>query len=93
MFTGMCKVTLRAEWVSSLKEKGMVVKSLVSKMKNKFNISVAEVDCQDIHKIIVIGFACVSSESVQVEKIIQNVIDFIEWNTDATICDTEWEIY
>lgn len=93
MFTAMCKVTLRAEWVSSLKEKRMVVKSLVSKMKNKFNISVAEVDCQDIHKIIVIGFACVSSESVQVEKIIQNVIDFIEWNTDATICDTEWEIY
>lgn len=93
MFTGICKVTLRAEWVSSLKEKRMVVKSIVSKIRNKFNVSVAEVDCQDIHKIIVIGFACVSSESVHVEKIIQNVIDFIEWNTDAPIYDTEWEIY
>ena len=38
------EVTLRASWVHSLKEKRMVVKSIVQKLKNKFNISVAEVD-------------------------------------------------
>ena len=93
MFTGICKVTLRAEWVNTLKEKRMVVKSLISRMKNKFNISVAEVDCQDIHETIVIGFSCVSGESNHAEKIVQNVLDFIEWNTDAVVCNTEWEIY
>ncbi|MBU3113208.1 DUF503 domain-containing protein [Clostridium lacusfryxellense] len=52
------KVSLRASWSHSLKEKRMVVRSIVQKLKNKFNISVAEVDEQDIHQIIVIGIAC-----------------------------------
>ena len=40
-----------AEWVTSLKEKRMVVKSLVEKTKHKFNVSVAEIENQDIHQI------------------------------------------
>ena len=44
MFVGICEATFRAEWVSSLKEKRMVVKSLVEKTRHKFNASVAEVD-------------------------------------------------
>ena len=44
MFIGACEATFRAEWVSSLKEKRMVVKSLVEKTRHKFNVSVAEVD-------------------------------------------------
>ncbi|GAA0065357.1 hypothetical protein UT300002_01380 [Clostridium perfringens] len=37
------KITLRASWVHSLKEKRMVVKSIVQRLKNKFNVSVGEV--------------------------------------------------
>jgi len=42
------RVTLRASWVHSLKEKRMVIKSLMQRLRNKFNISVGEVDEQDI---------------------------------------------
>ena len=45
------KITLRASWVHSLKEKRMVVKSIVQRLKNKFNVSVGEVHEQDIHQI------------------------------------------
>ena len=38
------KVRLRASWVHSLKEKRMVVKSIVKKLQNKFNISVSEIE-------------------------------------------------
>lgn len=62
MFVGICEATFRAEWVSSLKEKRMVVKSLVEKTRHKFNASVAEVDRQEEHKMLVVGFACVSNE-------------------------------
>ena len=48
-------IKLYAPWVHSLKEKRMVVKSLMSKIRNKFQISVAEVQDQDIHQSIVIG--------------------------------------
>ena len=55
MFVGICEATFRAEWVSSLKEKRMVVKSLVEKTRHKFNASVAEVDRQEEHKMLVVG--------------------------------------
>ena len=84
-------VTLRASWVHSLKEKRMVVKSIVEKLKNKFNISVAEVDDQDIHNTIVIGIAGICANSSQSDSIMEHVITFIECNTDAEIIDIQKE--
>ena len=46
---------LHAPWVHSLKEKRMVVKSLIAQLQNKFHVSAAEVEEQDTHQIIVIG--------------------------------------
>ena len=92
MIIGTCVVYLTADWVFSLKEKRMVVKSIVEKVRHKFNVSVAEVDNQDIHKSIVIGFACVTNEVNHANSIIDNVINFIEKNTDARIDDTVIEI-
>lgn len=53
------KAKLRASWVYSLKEKRKVVRSLVQKLKNKFNVSVGEVEEQDIHQTIIIGISAV----------------------------------
>lgn len=83
------KVKLRANWVHSLKEKRMIVKSIIAKLKNKFNISVSEVDNQDIHQSIVIGVSAIALESKQADSIIENVIASIEENTDAEIIDIE----
>ena len=44
---GSAEITLHASWVMSLKEKRMVVKSIIAKIQNKFNVSIAEVDEQD----------------------------------------------
>lgn len=92
MIIGTCKVYLTAEWVNSLKDKRMVVKSIIDKTKNKFNVSVAEVERQDVHKSIVIGFVCVTNEVSHANSIIDNVLNFIERNTDAVIDDVEIEI-
>ncbi len=93
MFVGTCEVTFRAEWVSSLKEKRMVVKSLVEKTRHKFNVSIAEVDRQDEHKMIVIGFACVTNEKRHAESMIRNILDFMEKNTDAELLSVEIEVF
>ena len=92
MIIGTCTVTLRISWASSLKEKRMVIKSLMDRMKNKFNISVAEVDEQDNHKIAVIGFACVTNEVKHADSILNNILNFIEDNTEAEIQDSFIEI-
>ncbi|EGT3599111.1 DUF503 domain-containing protein [Clostridium perfringens] len=87
------KITLRASWVHSLKEKRMVVKSIVQRLKNKFNVSVGEVDEQDIHQIIVIGISAVCGDQKQVDSILENLIDFVEENTDAEIINIESDNY
>ncbi len=92
MIIGTCKVYMRADWVYSLKEKRMVVKSLVERIKNKFNVSVAEIEDQDVHKSIVIGFACITNQTDHASSIIDNVIRFIEGNTDAEVIDIVEEI-
>ena len=87
------KITLRASWVHSLKEKRMVVKSIVQWLKNKFNVSVGEVDEQDIHQIIVIGISAVCGDQKQVDSTLENLIDFVEENTDAEIINIESDNY
>ncbi|MCR1933815.1 DUF503 domain-containing protein [Clostridium tepidum] len=92
MIIGTAKIYLYANWIHSLKEKRMIVKSVISKTKNKFNVSIAEVEMQDIHQNIVIGIACVSNSSKQADSIIQNVVNYIEGNTEAIVSKVETEI-
>ncbi|EJP6472906.1 DUF503 domain-containing protein [Clostridium botulinum] len=92
MIIGTAKIYLYANWVHSLKEKRMIVKSVISKTKNKFNVSIAEVEMQDIHQNIVIGIACISNSSKQADSIIQNVVNYIEGNTEAIVSKIETEI-
>ena len=91
MIIGTGVVYLRAEWVTSLKEKRMIVKSLVEKTKHKFNVSVAEVDKQDAHQEIVIGFACVTNEKAHADSVVNHVLNFIERSTDAVVEKVEVE--
>ncbi len=88
----MMKVGLRASWVNSLKEKRMVIKSLMQRIKNKFNVSVSEVDDQDIHKSIVIGIAAVGTSQEILDSTYEALVNFIEDNTDGEIVSIEKEI-
>ena len=85
------KVHLRANWVHSLKEKRRVVKSIVKKLQNTFNISVSEVDNQDVHQTITIGISGVVLDKGQDDSIMEKIINFIEDNTDAEIISIEEE--
>lgn len=84
--------TLRAPWVHSLKEKRMIVKSLVSRIHNRFNVSVSEIDEQDTHQIIVIGVAAIAPHSAMADSIMEEISSFVEDNTDAEIIGEEREI-
>ena len=85
-------ITLRAEWVHSLKEKRMIVKSLITKLQNKFHVSVAEIDEQDTHQIIVIGVAAIVPHNAMADSLMDDISRFVEENTEAEIIDEEREI-
>ncbi|MBR3247130.1 MAG: DUF503 domain-containing protein [Clostridiales bacterium] len=83
---------LHAPWVHSLKEKRMIVKSLVAKLQNKFHVSAAEIDEQDVHQIIVIGVAAIVPHKAMADSIMDEISEFVENNTEAEILDELREI-
>lgn len=86
------KVDLRAPYAHSLKEKRMIVKSIIAKLQNKFNISIREVENQDLHQKISIGMVKLDLNSKDSDQSMEKIINFIEENCDAEIIDIESEI-
>ena len=83
---------LHAPWVHSLKEKRMIVKSLIAKLQNKFHVSAAEIDEQDIYQIIVIGIAAIVPHNAMADSLMDEISSFVEENTEAEILDEMREI-
>lgn len=86
------KIRLCAPWVHSLKEKRMAVKSLLAKLRNKFNVSSAEVEQQDVHQTIVIGLASIVAHHAQADSVMEEIERFIEQNTEAEILEIERDV-
>ena len=86
------KIKLYAPWVHSLKEKRMVVKSILGKLQNKFHVSIAEVESQDVHQTIVIGIAAIVAHQAQADSMEEELLRFVEMNTEAEIIECEAEI-
>ena len=83
---------LHAPWVHSLKEKRMIVKSILAKLQNRFHVSAAEIDEQDTHQIIVIGVAAIVPHNAQADSLMESISRFVEDNCEAEIIDEEREI-
>ena len=83
---------LHAPWVHSLKEKRMIVKSLVAKLQNKFHVSAAEIDEQDVHQIIVIGVASIVPHNAMADSLMDEISEFVVSNTEAEIVEEVREV-
>ena len=83
---------LHAPWAHSLKEKRMIVKSLVAQLQNRFHVSAAEIDEQDTHQIIVIGAAAVVPNNSLADSLMDEISQFVETATDAEILEETREI-
>ncbi len=93
MYVGVCKVTLILPDVSSLKEKRQVARSLSDRLRNRFNVAVAEVEDADLRQRLTLGFSCVSNERGHADAMLSNVLNFIEESRlDAEIVDIQSEI-
>ena len=83
---------LYAPWVHSLKEKRMIVKSLVARLQNRFHVSTAEIEEQDTHQIIVIGVAAIVPHNAMADSLMDEISQFIEEGTEAEVMDEVREI-
>ena len=83
---------LHAPWVHSLKEKRMIVKSLVARLQNRFHVSAAETGEQDTHQIIEIGIATIVPHNALADSVMEEISRFVEENTEVEIIDEMREI-
>ena len=70
---GVLTLELRLENSHSLKDKRHVVKSLKDRLRGKFNVAVAEIDCQDLWQRATIAAVTVSSSHARAEQVLQSV--------------------
>ena len=93
MSLGVCKVKLRLPENQSLKGKRQVLKSIITRVRNNYNVAIAEVDDQDLWQLATLGIACVSNDAQQVNKVLSRVVGFISRSKfDIEILDYEIEI-
>ena len=83
---------LHAPWVHSLKEKRMIVKSIIGKLQSRFHVSAAEIDEQDTHQIIVVGVAAIVPHNAQADSLMDKISRFVEENCETEIIDEEREV-
>ena len=83
---------LYAPWVHSLKEKRMIVRSMIAKLQNRFHVSAAEIEEQDTHQIIVIGVAAIVPHQAMADSLMDEISRCVEENTEAEILDEAREI-
>ncbi len=78
MHVGACVVRLRLPENGSLKGKRQVLRSITARVKNKFNVAIAEIDDQDTWQMLSLGITCVSNSSSHANEMLSTVVDFIQ---------------
>ncbi len=83
---------LRAGWAHSLKEKRMIVQSLIAQLQNRFHVSAAEIGSQDAHQVIEIGVAAIVPHSALADSLMEDIARFVEEHCEAELLDETREI-
>ncbi len=93
MNIGICTLKLRLPENLSLKGKRQVLKSITTRVRNKFNVSVAEVDDQNLWQLATLGICCVSNNKRYTNELLSKVVNFIiDGRFEIEIVDYEIEL-
>jgi uncharacterized protein YlxP (DUF503 family) len=89
MFTLSAELTFYIPQAVSSKDKRQVRRSLIEKTRHKFNVSIAEIDTQDVLQTLTIGIAVVSGDVAHRQNAIDEIIRFMEAHADAELTSAE----
>jgi len=92
MVAGLGIITFRLHDCRSLKAKRKVVKSIISRLRNNFNVAVAEVGSNDIYQRAEIGFAVVGNDRTAINSKIDKIFNLAEELGLAEVIDSQMEI-
>ena len=93
MNIGICRTQLRVPENGSLKDKRRIVRSVSDRVRNRFNVSIAEVEDNDNWHLLTIGICCVSNNARHANEVLSKVVDYITaLRLDAELVDYQVEI-
>lgn len=78
MVIGVCQITLHLPECHSLKEKRQIVKSIMARVHNQFEVAIAEVENNDLWQIATLGMSCVSNSNQHASEVLARVQNYIE---------------
>ena len=93
MFVGVGQIDLYIPDSGSLKSKRFVLKSIKTKIRNKFNVSIAEVENNDKWQRTTLGVSLVSNDQKMVNSVFSKIINFIDDDYRVQVIDYHIEIY
>lgn len=93
MHVGVCIIRMRIPENGSLKDKRRVLKSIISRITAKFNVSAAEIENNDSWQMAVVGISCVSNDKRHANEILSKAVDFVsDTRFEVEILDYSLEI-
>ena len=92
MKVGVLRVYFMILDAQSLKEKRVVLRSLKDRLLNKFNVSVAEIGCNDKWQLGELGIATVANDGKFVHSVLEEVKNFIQMNQAVRIIESDIEV-
>lgn len=93
MHIGVCTIELRLPGSGSLKGKRSIIKSIVTRVSREYNVSIAEVEAQNLWQRAVLGVACVSTSAAYAHGQLERVVQWIEANRlDVELLDYQIEL-
>jgi len=92
MVVGICRLDLLISGNNSLKGKRRILKRIIERVKNKFNVSIAEVGNHDLWQSSQIGFCMVGNDKRFINSALDKIIYFIEEINIAEITKSDFEI-
>lgn len=92
MIYGLCELELLIAGSQSLKDKRQVLRHLKEKIKHKFNISVAEVDYQDLWQRAMLGMACVGNDREFVREVLSKAAEIVESSSEVEVLNRRMDL-
>jgi hypothetical protein len=92
MVIGVGRIVLRLHGVHSLKEKRKIIKAIIGRIRNSFNVSVAEIGANDVHERGEIGFSLTGSDQRLVNAMVDKIFNKVDDMGLAQVVDTSFEV-
>ena len=92
MQVGVCAITILFGESQSLKSKRRLLRSLIDRLRSRFQVSIAEVGGHDLWQRSTIGISCVGNSSRHIDQVLQAIVSYIQASPTCEIIDCEMTI-